>query len=90
MSIAMGKSAQSEVSARLAHVRAQLGPIRSRSALLDSYRRESLYLLAVPTLGSDAEMEILDLAYALRWAELEGDPDPAAPIHGRLAGPLDE
>ena len=60
--------------ARVALVRAQLQPIRSRSALLESYRRESLCRLAPTSAGSPCE--VLDLAYALRWRELA--PDPAS------------
>jgi len=58
---------------RVALVRAQLEPIRSRVALLDSYRRESLCRLAATALGSGSAAEVLDLAYAMRWRELEPD-----------------
>jgi hypothetical protein len=66
---------------RVALVRAQLAPIRSRPALLDSYRRESLCRLASPALAGSAA-EVLDLAYASRWLELESDPSIAQPQSG--------
>jgi hypothetical protein len=62
---------------RIALVRAQLAPIRSRRALLDSYRRESLCRLASPAQPVGSAAEILDLAYAMRWLELESDPSIA-------------
>ena len=58
------------LASRIALVRAQLAPIRSRQALLDSYRRESLYRLASPASDSESAFEILDIAYALCWADL--------------------
>ena len=61
---------------RIALVRAQLAPIRTRRALLDSYRRESLCRLASPVPNGGSAVEVLDIAYALRWAELAPD-DPA-------------
>jgi hypothetical protein len=54
----------------IALVRAQLAPISSRRALLDSYRRESLCRLASPDPNAGSAVEVLDKAYALRWAEL--------------------
>ena len=66
-------AAQPAMSDRLAMIRAQLEPIRSRRALLDSYRRESLCRLATTAQASDSAAEVLDLAYALRWLELEAD-----------------
>jgi hypothetical protein len=60
---------------RIALVRDQLAPIRSRRALVDSYRRESLCRLATTGHASDSAAEVLDLAYALRWAELQAEPD---------------
>jgi hypothetical protein len=59
---------------RVALVRAQLEPIRSRVALLDSYRRESLCRLATTGLASGSAEEVLELAYAMRWRELAADP----------------
>lgn len=59
---------------RVAMVRAQLAPIRSRRALLNSYRRESLYRLAAPVAAPDSAAEVLDIAYAMRWLELETEP----------------
>jgi hypothetical protein len=58
---------------RVALVRAQLEPIRSRLALLDSYRRESLCRLATSEFGSGSAAEVLELAYAVRWLELASD-----------------
>jgi len=58
---------------RVALVRAQLEPIRSRVALLDSYRRESLCRLATTAPAAESAAEVLDLAYAIRWRELEPD-----------------
>ena len=75
---------------RVAMVRAQLEPIRSRRALLDSYRRESLCRLATiaPSIGSAAE--VLDLAYAQRWQELEPETSPSDPLADFLNGWVDE
>jgi hypothetical protein len=64
---------------RIALVRAQLAPIRSRTALLDSYRRESLWRLAGPAQTAGSATEVLDQAYALRWLELEPDKSIAEP-----------
>lgn len=62
----------SDLAIRVAAVRAQLAPIHSQSALLESYRREALCLLT-PTRGPlGAAAEALEIAYALRWLELEG------------------
>jgi len=58
---------------RVALVRVQLEPIRSRVALLDSYRRESLCRLATTGLAAGSAEEVLELAYAMRWRELESD-----------------
>ena len=58
----------------VALVRAQLAPIPSRPALLDSYRRESLYRLAPSGCRVDAAESVLELAYAARWAELADTP----------------
>jgi hypothetical protein len=66
-------AAQPALSDRIAMVRAQLEPIRSRRALLDSYQRESLCRLATPAQASGSAAEVLDLAYAMRWLELEAD-----------------
>jgi hypothetical protein len=59
------------LSERVALVQAQLAPIRSRRALLDSYRRESLCRLASTAHSTNAAADVLDIAYALRWAELQ-------------------
>jgi hypothetical protein len=67
---------------RVAMVRAQLQPIRSRRALVDSYRRESLYRLsAATTQAPGSATEVLELAYAMRWFELEPEPPT---VDGRL------
>jgi len=58
---------------RVAQVRAQLQPIRSRRSLLESYQRESLCRLAIPALSSGSAMQVLELAYAMRWLELDAD-----------------
>jgi hypothetical protein len=58
---------------RVAMVRAQLEPIRSRRALLDSYRRESLCRLATTAQAAGSAAEVLELAYAMRWLELESE-----------------
>jgi hypothetical protein len=58
---------------RVALVRAQLEPIRSRVALLESYRRESLCRLAAPVFAAGSAAEVLELAYAMRWLELESE-----------------
>jgi hypothetical protein len=64
---------QPALAERVAMVRAQLAPIRSRRALLDSYGRESLCDLAVTANRSGSAAEVLDLAYAMRWVELESE-----------------
>ncbi len=65
--------ARLDLAGRVALVRAQLAPIPSRLALLDSYRRESICRLSSPC-DIDSAADVLELAYALRWAELEGSP----------------
>ncbi len=64
-------TAPSALAERVAMVRAQLLPIRSRWALLESYRRESICRLAAPALSAGSAAEVLELAYAMRWLELE-------------------
>ncbi len=66
-------TAPSALAERVAMVRAQLQPIRSRWALLDSYRRESICRLAAPALTAGSAAEVLELAYAMRWLELASD-----------------
>jgi len=61
-------------------VRAQLAPIRSRRALLDSYRRESLCRLAGGASASGSAAEVLEVAYAMRWLELENETPGADPL----------
>ncbi len=58
---------------RIDLVRAQLAPIRSRRALLDSYRRESLCRLVSPAEIAGSAAEVLERAYAIRWLELASD-----------------
>jgi hypothetical protein len=72
---------------RVAMVRAQLAPIRSRRALLDSYRRESLCRLACGSMASGSAAEVLEIAYAMRWLELETEAaaDPLAVTMNGLA-----
>jgi hypothetical protein len=67
---------------RIAQVRAQLAPIRSRRALLDSYRRESLCRLTSPAQCAGSAAEVLDLAYAMRWLELDSESSIAEPEAG--------
>jgi len=68
--VALEPSAPPALAERVALVRAQLEPIRSRLALLDSYRRESLCRLATTEFSSGSAAEVLELAYAARWLEL--------------------
>lgn len=75
---------------RVAMVRAQLAPIRSRRALLDSYRRESLCRLATTSMASGSAAEVLDLAYAMRWLELEAETPAAEPLVASSIGLVDE
>lgn len=56
----------------IAIVRHQLEPIRSRRALIDSFRRESLCRLAVSSACPAYATEALETAYAMRWLELGG------------------
>ncbi len=58
---------------RVAMVRAQLAPIRTRRALLDSYRSESLFRLAATSITPGSAVDVLDLAYGMRWVELENE-----------------
>jgi hypothetical protein len=57
----------------LAWYRAQLAPISSRRALLESYRSQSLSRLATTPPATGSAAEALDLAYAMRWIELGND-----------------
>jgi hypothetical protein len=75
---------------RVALVRAQLEPIRSRMALLDSYRRESLCRLATTATASGSAAEVLDLAYAMRWLELETETPTAESLVASSNGLVDE
>jgi hypothetical protein len=75
---------------RVDMVRAQLEPIRSRRALLDSYRRESLCRLAPAALASDSAAEVLELAYAMRWLELETETLISEPLALPSHGTVDE
>ena len=75
---------------RVAMVRAQLEPIRSRRALLDSYRRESLCRLATTAQAPGSAAEVLELAYAMRWLELESETPAAEPLAYNANGLVDE
>jgi hypothetical protein len=75
---------------RVALVRAQLAPITSRLALLDSYRRESLCRLATTVRVAGSAAEVLELAYAMRWRELEPNASGGEPPSDLEAGALDE
>ena len=77
--IATQSASQPAIADRIALVRAQLAPIRSRRALLESYRRESLCRLASPAQDGGSAVEVLDIAYALRWAELAAEDVLAEP-----------
>jgi len=83
-------AAQPALSDRIAMVRAQLEPIRSRRALLDSYQRESLCRLATTSQASGSAAEVLDLAYAMRWLELEADNTVGDPLAASQNGLADE
>ena len=71
--VALEPMAPPALAERVALVRAQLEPIRSRLALLESYRRESLCRLATTEFGAGSAAEVLELAYAVRWLELAPD-----------------
>lgn len=75
---------------RIDLVRAQLAPIQSRGALLDSYRRESICRLASPGETSGSATEVLERAYAIRWLELESDTFVASAEPDRPFEPVDE
>jgi hypothetical protein len=70
---------------RVAMVRAQLEPIRSRRALLESYRRESICRLATSALAAGSAAEVLELAYAMRWLELEPETPDAEQLDGQTS-----
>jgi hypothetical protein len=71
--VALEPQAPPALAERVALVRSQLEPIRSRLALLDSYRRESLCRLATTEFAAGSAAEVLELAYAARWLELASD-----------------
>jgi hypothetical protein len=83
-------AAPTAIAERVAMVRAQLEPIRSRRALLDSYRRESLCRLATTAVSIGSAAEVLDLAYAMRWQELETEAPSGEPAADILNGMVDE
>ncbi len=62
--------ARSDLAARVAVVREQLAPIQTEAALLESYRRESIFLLASVSPAAGGPGDVLEIAYALRWLEL--------------------
>jgi hypothetical protein len=64
----------------VAGVRAELNRITDRAVLLESYRRESLGRLATSFDHADYESVALDLAYALRWLELNEGGDSEDPM----------
>ncbi|HEX7591807.1 MAG TPA: hypothetical protein VF375_07635 [Candidatus Limnocylindrales bacterium] len=74
----------------LAGVRAQVNKITNRAALLDSYRRESLGRLATSLDRTDYETVAMDLAYGLRWLELNEEEVPGRPALELLDGMADE
>jgi hypothetical protein len=80
---------QPAIADRIALVRSQLAPIRSRRALLDSYRRESLYRLATTAQTTGSAADVLEMAYALRWAELEPETQAVESGDGPCWGTLD-
>jgi hypothetical protein len=68
-------------------VRVHLGLLTDRGLLVDSFRRESAYLLRTRYLSvADAEHVLatsaVDVAYAIRWLELDG-PAPAPSVDRR-------
>jgi hypothetical protein len=71
--VALEPMAPPALDERVALVRAQLEPIRSRLALIESYRRESLCRLATTDFCAGSAAEVLELAYAVRWLELAPD-----------------
>ena len=74
----------------VAGVQAELGRITNRAALLDSYRRESLGRLATSSDSADYETVALDLAYSLRWLELNEEADSEGPMIELMGGMADE
>jgi hypothetical protein len=85
---AADRAAALEFADRVAMVRAQLEPIRSRRALIDSYRRESICCLA-QALSSGSATEVLEIAYAQRWLELESTPEEE-PLESEVLDPAYE
>lgn len=80
-------STRSAFASRVALVQAQLAPITTRRALLDSYRRESLCRLAGSPTCPDSTLDVLEMAYALRWAELDVEsPGPDMETYLELDG----
>ena len=71
--VALEQVAPPALADRVALVRAQLEPIRSRPALVESFRRESLCRLATTDFAVGSAAEVLELAYAMRWLELAPD-----------------
>jgi hypothetical protein len=68
--------------------RAQLGPIRSRAALLASYSREASIAVTRGALESGLPSGPVRVAYAIRWLEL-GDGRPRPGWASFVAGPVD-
>lgn len=80
---------QPAIADRIALVRSQLAPIRTRRALVDSYRRESLYRLAGMAPSADSAADVLEMAYALRWVELGHETQVAETADGPFSGTVD-
>jgi hypothetical protein len=68
--------------------RAQLGPIRSRAALLASYSREASIAVTRGALETGLPSGPVRVAYAIRWLEL-GDGRPRPAWASFVAGPVD-
>ncbi len=76
-----------DIAARIAAVRAQLQPIPSRSALLDSYRRESICRMAPVEALDTAVASVIEIAYSLRWSELPDELPDELPYGGAVEAP---
>ena len=88
--VALEPMAPPALDERVALVRAQLEPIRSRLALIESYRRESLCRLATTEFSAGSAAEVLELAYAVRWLELAPDVVGEQPTDCSPAEVMDE
>jgi len=88
--VALEPMAPPALDERVALVRAQLEPIRSRLALIESYRRESLCCLATTEFSAGSAAEVLELAYAVRWLELAPEVANEVSAEGLAAEVTDE